>query len=670
MKKHTVLFGTSILMFQASITGQNYPNIVFIMADDMGQGDVGCYNPDSKIPTPNMDTLAQQGIRFTNLHSPSSICSPSRYGLLTGRYCWRTSLQQGALGPFDPLLTDTARVTIADILKSKGYATAITGKWHTGLGTADSIDYLSELKPGPLELGFDYFFGKNASLNMSPFCFIENHFVTDTPNVDVPSHIFCNSGNYMMVEGWRHEDVGPTITQKAKDWLNNHVGSNPTQPFFLYLPTHTPHRPCYPPDFIRGRSQAGVRGDMVAEFDWTVGEIIQTLKDLGKYDSTLFIVTSDNGAIGGNTPLHPEDSIQGDSVFNHDGNMYWKGCKTQIYEGGHRVPFIARWEGKIPSATVTGEMTCLTDIMATFAELVGYTLHDTIGEDSHSLLPVLTGETYQAPIREVLVSHSMWGKFAIRKNDWKLIFTTESGGWGSSGVETYPGGQLYNMATDSLETNNLYNQRLDKVFELETILDDYNINTSGNPPQIAPIEDIILPKDTSIISIISSISDGDGQTQSVYLNAYTDNKSLIPILSSDANDDNTGTITFLPASGTDGTGRIYLRIWDSGWLTDTTSFKVTIYGENNTLEHNTLKKNELLIYPNPTNNYLKIANVDKTYNNALIRIYNLSGVPVMEKSIILNNEYCIDVSDYSPGIYFIKIKIDGKTIMKPFVLSY
>ena len=249
------------------------PNVVIIMADDMGIGDVEVYNPDSKIPTPNMNTLAEEGMQFTNAHSPSSVCTPSRYGLLTGRYPWRVGVMErgGAAGPFSPLLIDTARVTMADLFKKQGYATAVTGKWHLGLGDADSVDYFgelkdmvghntsnirsdsmdyfAELKPGPLELGFDYFFGMAASLNMSPHCFIEDYYTVGTPDVPVPDYIFSNHGSLTMTEGWRHEDVGPTITEKATGWLKTQIEKHPDKPFFLYLPTSAPHRPCYPPRF-------------------------------------------------------------------------------------------------------------------------------------------------------------------------------------------------------------------------------------------------------------------------------------------------------------------------------------------------------------------------------------------------------------------------------------
>ena len=481
--KQTVILLTCVLFITGCNKNQNnfsvQPNIVFIMADDMGYGDVGIYNPNSKIPTPNMDQLAREGIYFTNAHAPSSICSPTRYGVLTGRYAWRTWLQEGGLGPFDKLMVDTARYTVADLLKDQGYATAVIGKWHMGLTYQDSIDYYGPpLKPGPLELGFDYFFGINHSLNMSPLVFIENHHTVGVPDVKAPPEIFTNHGNMMMVPGWRHEEVGPTITRKAVEFINENAGKQ--QPFYLHLVTSAPHRPLYPPAFIRGRSQAGKRGDMVAEVDWTVGEVVKTLKENGIYKNTLLVVTSDNGAIGGEQSLS-EDSVAGDPIdYDHRGNYVWRGRKTQIWEGGHRVPLIAHWPGKINPGSQSNEMVCLTDWMATLADHFAVELPENAAEDSYSFLPVLLQKDYESPIREALVSHSAFGVFAIRKGNWKLIEGQGSGGWGDSKTFDYPPGQLYNMTTDSLETNNVYEQHPEVVEELEKLLEKYKNSGRSN----------------------------------------------------------------------------------------------------------------------------------------------------------------------------------------------
>ncbi|MFW5761192.1 MAG: sulfatase family protein [Cyclobacteriaceae bacterium] len=479
-----ILLISSVILISCNSSLQQIPekpNIVFIMADDMGYGDVGIYNPNSKIPTPNMDQIAREGMYFTDAHSPSSVCSPTRYGVLTGRYAWRTWLKEGGLGPFDKLMVDTARYTVADLLKDQGYATAIIGKWHMGLTYQDSIDFYSPpLKPGPLELGFDYFFGINHSLNMSPLVFIENHHTVGTPNVPAPPEVFTNHGNMMMVKGWRHEEVGPTFTRKAVEFINKQVNENPDQPFYLHLMTSAPHRPLYPPDFIRGRSQAGKRGDMVAEVDWTVGEVVKTLKEKGIYENTLIVVTSDNGAIGGEQSMD-EDSVAGDPIqYDHQGNYVWRGRKTQIWEGGHRVPFIARWPGKIAAGTSSNEHLCLTDWMATVAGIFEVELPVDAAEDSYNMLPVLLGQPYQAPLREALVSHSAFGVYAIRQGKWKLIEGQGSGGWGDSKTFDYPPGQLYDMEVDSLETNNLYEQHPEVVESLENLLEKYRNSGRSN----------------------------------------------------------------------------------------------------------------------------------------------------------------------------------------------
>lgn len=455
------------------------PNIVFIMADDMGYGDVGIYNPKSKIPTPNMDILARGGIMFTDAHSPSSVCSPTRYGVLTGRYAWRTWLQQGALGPFDKLMVDTARYTVADLLQDQGYNSAMIGKWHLGLTYLDSIDYYGPaLKPGPLELGFDYFFGINASLNMSPLCFIENYHTVGIPDEPVPPDIFTNNGNMRMVPGWRHEDVGPTITARAVDFINQQAQNN--KPFYLHLMTSAPHRPLYPPNFIKGRSQAGKRGDMVAEVDWTVGEVVRTLKEKGIYENTLIVITSDNGAIGGQQSLD-EDSVTGEPIqYDHQGNYVWRGRKTQIWEGGHRVPLIAHWPGKIKAGSQSNALICLTDWIATLADYFEVDLPDNAGEDSYSFLPLLINENDEKPVREALVSHSAYGMFAIRKDNWKLILAKGSGGWGDSRTFDYPPGQLYHFDSDSLEDQNLYDLYPETVENLEKLLIKYQQSGRSN----------------------------------------------------------------------------------------------------------------------------------------------------------------------------------------------
>lgn len=370
-------------------------------------------------------------------------------------------------------MVDTARMTVADVLQNAGYATAAIGKWHLGLGNADSLDYYGPpIVPGPLELGFDVFFGMSASLNMSPHCFIEGHHTVGIPDVPVPDHLFSNHGNGHMVAGWQHEEVGPTFTQKAVAFIDQHMATQAGQPFYLHLTPSAPHRPLYPPDFIRGRSQAGKRGDMVAEVDWTVSQVMACLQKHELEERTLVVLTSDNGAIDGNQSKS-EDSLAVPLVYHHASNGPWRGSKTTIWEGGHRVPFLVHWPGKVPAGRVSREPICLTDWMATLAALTGQELPTNAGEDSFNLLPVLLGKPYASPVREALVTHSMWGKFAITQGKWKLILTQGSGGWGSQRRPDYPPGQLYDLSMDSLESNNLYDSHPEVVKNLEALLDHY-----------------------------------------------------------------------------------------------------------------------------------------------------------------------------------------------------
>ncbi len=494
MKRYqSYFFFTGILTFLLEIFGcrpgqdanppQN-PNIIFIMADDLGIGDLGCYNPESKIKTPNIDSLAIKGIRFSNAHAPSAVCSPTRYGVLTGRYAWRTRLKKGGVSPYEPLLIDTARMTVGDILKAQGYHTGLVGKWHLGLTLKDRVDYLADsLYPGPPELGFDYFFGLPGSLNMSPFCFVEGHHTVGIPNIPKPPEIYGTPGN--MVAGWRHEDVGPTLTRKAVDFIKEHADNMPGTPFCLHLLTSAPHRPCIPPDFLKGKSQAGPRGDMVMEVDWTVGEVVKTLRELGMFENTMIVITSDNGAIPGLQPDHGTGHIPVWEMYGHKSMMDWRGYKTHIWEGGHRVPFIVCWPGWVSPGTRSDELICLTDWMATLAAYFNMELPENAGEDSYNILPAILGQAYEKPIREALVTHSMLGVFAIQKGDWKLIEGTGHGGESDRvfepvDLEGNPGGQLYNVKDDPHETDNLWNEHPEIVEELSSLLDKYKNNGRSN----------------------------------------------------------------------------------------------------------------------------------------------------------------------------------------------
>jgi len=449
------------------------PNIIFLMADDLGYGDLSCYGA-TKISTPNIDRLARQGIRFTNAYAPAALCTPTRYGVLTGRYCWRSRLKEWVLLGHEPPLIESHRLTVAELFKQQGYATACIGKWHLGFiwqtkdGTPPdeegrNVDYTKPLTGGPLEQGFDYFFGIDCPLDRQPYSFIENDHTVGIPSVEKSPRERCQKPG-LMAPGWKDKDVGPTFTQKAIDFLEKHVEQHPEKPFFLYLPSSTPHAPWAPPDFIKGKSQAGPRGDMIVELDWTTGKLMKTLRRLNIANNTLFIFTSDNG------PNNTEP-------FGHYSAGKLRGYKGDIWEGGLRVPFIARWPGTIKPGLISDEIICLTDLFATCAAILKIQLPSTAAEDSYNILPALLGQKITQPIRQATVLHSAYGMFAIRQGPWKLIFGLGSGGPGKfRNIEPKPGepeGQLYNLDKDPAEKNNLWFQHPDIVEHLTKLLDKY-----------------------------------------------------------------------------------------------------------------------------------------------------------------------------------------------------
>ena len=456
------------------------PNIVWIMADDMGYGDLSCYNPQSKITTPNMDRMAAEGMRFTDAHTASAVCTPSRYSVLTGRYCWRTSRKSGVGGGFSLPLIDPARLTAASMLKQHGYATAAVGKWHVGLewqskdgqrgepeNWADEgkWDYAKPIIGGPNRVGFDYFFGIAGSLDMPPYAFIENDRTAGIPSEEkVPYNPQQKQG--FMTPGWRDEDVDSTFAHKAVGWLEATVAEDPSRPFFLYLTPSAPHRPCMPPDFAKGKSQAGLRGDMVWVVDWVVGQVADALDRLGVADDTLLIITSDNGA-------RPCD-VDGET-FGHKSCGELRGYKADIWEGGHRVVFIARWPARVRAGTACDTTVCLFDLMATAADVLGHELPHDAAEDSTSFLPLLDGQQPDEPLRAATVHHSVDGMFGIRQRDWKLIAGLGSGGFSQPRREEPepggPRGQLYDMKADWRETTNLWADKPDVVERLTRLLD-------------------------------------------------------------------------------------------------------------------------------------------------------------------------------------------------------
>ena len=480
------------------------PNIVFIMADDMGYGDVGCYNAESKIPTPNMDKLAEEGMRFTDAHSPSAVCTPTRYGVLTGRYCWRTWLKSGVVGGYTNPLIEPSRTTVGSFLQQQGYRTACIGKWHLGVGWTRhngyvgnwkdgpkyfegswqdgdaekgmNVDFTKPINGGPVDLGFDYaYYTAACSTIDGPFCYIENRHTVGMLNKMMPIDKSV-PGDYRPRPGWvadgfHIEQVDTVFTRKAVEFMENNYKKTPAKPFFLYLALSSPHAPWLPPDFVKGRSQEGPRGDMIVWTDWCVGRVLDALERLGLKESTLLIVTSDNGPRHGNK--------------GHKSAGELRGFKSHIWEGGHRIPFIARWPGKIEPGSISDEVICLTDLIATCAAIVGTDLPDEAGPDSFNILSALLSRELETPIRPAIVHHSVFGVYSIRKEKWKLILDTKtSGGWvRPRGKKPVPGtpGQLYNLEEDLYEQNDLWDKHPEIVERLTRLLEKYKKQGYSRP---------------------------------------------------------------------------------------------------------------------------------------------------------------------------------------------
>lgn len=474
------------------------PNIVFILADDLGYGDVSANNPASKIQTNYIDQLAAEGMRFTDAHAPSSVCTPTRYGILTGRYCWRGKLPQGVLRGYGRALIEDGRTTVASLLKKKGYTTGVVGKWHLGVDWAIKAgheDYLkaedtnvnaaglvSEMNPehidftqkpsnGPLNHGFDYSFILPASLDMDPYCFLENDALVEIPSAHTPGNdlntgyteAFWRAGK--IAPGFKIEQVLPTFKEKAISFIEQQAAT--AEPFFLYMPLAAPHTPWVPTDEFKGTANAGNYGDFVKMVDQAIGAVLQTLEEKGLKENTLVIFTSDNGPYW--TPALVEK-------YGHKSAGPWRGMKADAWDGGHRIPYIARWPGNIKAGSTSDAITTLTHLMATVADIVGIELQPNEGEDSYSILPVLLGKADTIAGQKAILHHSSRNFYAIRQGDWKFIEGRGSGGFSQPSVyepkEGEVPGQLYNMKEDMGETNNLYEQYPDKVEALQRLLDE------------------------------------------------------------------------------------------------------------------------------------------------------------------------------------------------------
>ena len=465
----------------AATSATSPPNFIIILADDLGYGDVQCNNPRGKIPTPNIDRLAAGGLRFTDAHSGSAVCTPTRYGILTGRYSWRTGLQSGVLMGYDKPLIAADRVTLPGLLRKAGYTTACFGKWHLGMDIPKATNEL-QIANGPTTRGFDYFFGISASLDMAPFAFIENDHLTQAPTA---TKKWVREGP--AAPDFEAEDVLPELTRRTVEFIGRRAEDK--KPFFIYMPLNSPHTPIVPAKEWRGKSGLGDYGDFVMQTDWTVGQVKAALDRAGLAGNTVLCVTSDNGC-------SPAAKVEQLEEQGHFPSAQFRGYKADIFEGGHRVPFIVQWPDRVQSGGVTDQTVCLTDFMATFADIVGVSLPDNAAEDSISLLPALLGKA-DKPLREAVIHHSINGSFSIRQGNWKLELCPGSGGWsspkpGSDAEKNLPRVQLYDLAADPAEKRNLQVERPEVVSRLTGLIEQYIERGRSTPgkaqPNDAPIE--------------------------------------------------------------------------------------------------------------------------------------------------------------------------------------
>ncbi len=452
---------------KTNISGRNQtqPNVVFILTDDLGYGDVKCLNPEGKIATPQMDKLAGQGMIFTDAHTSSSVCTPSRYSILTGRYPWRTHLQQGVLNGYSKPLIDADRSTVASFMKQQGYSTACIGKWHLGMNMPllpgekipeeeypvyFPVNWKGEIKNSPLANGFDYYYGISASLDMPPFIFVENNrFVGEATS----QKEFYRKGQAQ--KDFEAVDVLPEIGRKTVEYIKK---QNASKPFFAYIAFTSPHTPILPSKEWQGKSILGKYGDFVMQTDDVIGQIVSAIDEMGLAENTLVIVTSDNGC-------SKAAGIPQMEALGHEVSYIYRGSKADLWDGGHRVPFIVRWPQKIKAGTISNEVICLTDFFATVADITGRPIPYGNAEDSYSFLPALSGKPIVSA-RQGIISHSINGYFAYRKGKWKLLLAKGSGGWSSptekESVDSTIA-QLYNMEKDPGEKTNLYNTHPDVV---------------------------------------------------------------------------------------------------------------------------------------------------------------------------------------------------------------
>lgn len=454
------------------------PNIIFILADDMGIDSVSANNEAmGPLKTPHIDRLISQGMNFTDAHSGSAVCTPTRYGLLTGRYCWRTRLKKAVLWDWAVPLIKPERLTVAELFQQQGYATGMIGKWHLGMTWFDkegkpanahlkitdahfnresaervaavgrNIDFTRAVRGGPIDHGFDYYFGVDVP-NFPPYIWIENDRTVGMPSVPKPRKMYGHPGPMLL--GWKLEDILVGLSDKAVSWITEQ--SKRDKPFFLYLPLTSPHTPIAPSKAFQGKSGISEYGDFVMETDWVVGQVMKALQDTGQAGNTLIIFSADNGTAG---PANFEELESKGVDLRHN----FKGQKCQIHEGGHRVPFVARWPGRIKPGSSCDQTICMNDFMATVADMLDVSLPENAAEDSTSILKLLTGEAAKLPNHPSVVNHSLGGQFAIRKGKWKLV--------------PKPKVQLYDLDADPKESQNLVSSHPEIVKEMTATLERY-----------------------------------------------------------------------------------------------------------------------------------------------------------------------------------------------------
>ncbi len=483
------------------------PNILVILTDDLGYGDVGCYNDKAKVSTPNLDRLATQGMRFTDAHSPATVCTPTRYSVLTGRMAFRTGGRGVFTGVGGPCMIEKDRVTLPGMLRDKGYATACIGKWHVGMSFFDKegnalnkgglanvqrADFSRAIPDAPIHRGFDKFFGTVCCPTTDwLYAYVDGDRIPVPPTkildkTPLPKHEYsvdCRPG--MIAPDFEIERIDMVFLEKSKQWLTQHVKNAPGKPFFLYHCMQAVHLPSFPAKEFQGKTKAGPHGDFIHQMDWIVGELMKTLDTLGVADNTVVIFCSDNG---------PETlSVHYmRKKYGHDGARPWRGVKRDQWEGGHRTPFIVRWPGAVKAGTTSAQPLSLTDIMATCAAIVGTELPNGAAEDSLDMLPVLRGVQGDKHVREYLFQQTSGKRLSIRRGKWKYLDHKGSGGNGYTKgwmaewalPENAPDapGQLYDMAADPGETTNLYDEQPEIVKQLNAKIDQF-VDTGRSVPE-------------------------------------------------------------------------------------------------------------------------------------------------------------------------------------------